>query len=787
MPMKGVILAGGKGTRLRPLTCNLPKPMLPLLQKPVMEYSIELLKRHGIREIAITVQYMSSVIQNYFGDGSKWGVKLYYFEDTPPLGTAGSVKQAEKFLDEPFVVISGDALTDFHLSKGIDFHNSHSGIVTMFVKEVVNPSSYGLVVTNQHHEIIKYIEKPSWNEVISNTVNTGIYIMNPDIFSYITPHTFFDFSHHVFPLLENKEAMYGYVADGYWLDIGTFTQYRQAQFDLLTKKVHVPIPYTEVLPMVWIGEDVTIEKGTKIHGPAFIGEGTTVQTGVIIEPYSIIGKHSLISAHTRLQKSILLAHTYVGKRCELIGTTIGASTIIEDGVTLFEKSVVADQCRIGQNTVIKTKGKVWPEKVVENSTIIASSGITEHENISCFLQKSRICGRSNLDITPQVVVKLAMAYGSLLAEGESLLIGSSTHAEVQMFKHIFLHAVHTVGVHTMECQEMNESCFRYATEQTNVVGGVFFYKGQDEKLVIQFYNEEGMGLTYKKQKEIESLYIAESFRYVDCKKIGNNEVIHVSSEMYIESALKLIDVPAIKKQQFHLLINQWDKMFQPLLFSFLQKIGCTVTWIYAEEQKEHIKSLMKSSRADMAIIFREQGNAFELYDPYGDIYRNTNCEEIDIPNLLFEKEECFYPLSLKLGECYLLFYMHNENKKLLQMRWQQDILFRVGKLLELIVLQGKTLPEMLEQYPPLYLLCDEVVCSWNEKGKVLGMLLGDMAQREFEVLEGIKFTHAEEEWSYIVSDVNQPKFLVYSHARNPVIAKENMDNLIEKIRQYQKV
>lgn len=787
MPMKGVILAGGKGTRLRPLTCNLPKPMLPLLQKPVMEYSIELLKQHGIREIAITVQYMSSVIQNYFGDGSKWGVKLHYFEDTPPLGTAGSVKQAEKFLDEPFVVISGDALTDVHLSKGIDFHNSHNGIVTMFVKEVANPLSYGLVVTNQCHEVIKYIEKPSWNEVISNTVNTGIYIMNPDIFSYITPHTFFDFSHHVFPLLENKEAMYGYIADGYWLDIGTFAQYRQAQFDLLTKKVHVPIPYTEVLPMVWIGEDVTIEKGTKIHGPAFIGEGTTVQTGAIIEPYSIIGKHSMISAYTRLQKSILLPHTYIGKQCELLGTTVGANTTIEDGVTLFEKSVVADQCQIGRNVVIKAKGKVWPEKVVENSTIIASSGIREHENISCFLQKSRMCGRSNLDITPQVVVKLAMAYGSLLEEGGNLLIGSSKHAEVEMFKHIFLHAVHTVGLHTMECQEINESCFRYAVGQTNVVGGVYFYKGQDEKLVIQFYNEEGMGLTYKKQKEIENLYMAESFRYVDCKKIGNNEAIHVCSEMYIESALQLIDVSAIKKQTFHLLVNKCDEMFQSLLLSFLQKIGCTITWIYAAEKKEHIKLLMKSSQADMAIMFHEQGNTFELYDSYGNIYKNTNCEEIDIPNLLFEKDECVYPLSLKLGECYLLFYMQNENKKLLQMRWQQDILFRVGKLLELIVLQGKTLPAMLEQYPPLYLLCDEVVCSWNEKGKVLGMLLRDMAQREFEVLEGIKFTHAEEEWSYVVSDVNQPKFLVYSQARNPVIAKENMNILIEKIRQYQKV
>ena len=156
--MKGVILAGGKGRRLRPLTCNTPKPMLPLLEKPVLEYNIELLRQHGIREIAITVQYMSTAIKQYFGDGSKWGVNLYYFEDSPPLGTAGSIKQAEKFLDEPFVVISGDALTDFQLSEGITFHKQKKRTVTMFVKEVENPLSFGLVVMNKEQEVTRYIE-----------------------------------------------------------------------------------------------------------------------------------------------------------------------------------------------------------------------------------------------------------------------------------------------------------------------------------------------------------------------------------------------------------------------------------------------------------------------------------------------------------------------------------------------------------------------------------------------------------------------------------------------------
>ncbi|CAM4130926.1 nucleotidyltransferase [Bacillus manliponensis] len=785
--MKGVILAGGKGTRLRPLTCNLPKPMLPLLQKPVMEYSIELLKRHGITEIAVTVQYMSSIIQNYFGDGSKWGVKLHYFEDSPPLGTAGSVKQAEDFLDEPFVVISGDALTDFHLSAGIDFHQSSEKLVTMFIKEVTNPLPFGSVVMNQFHEIVKYIEKPSWNEVVSNTVNTGIYIMDPEIFSYIPPHMFFDFSQHVFPLLENKEVMYGYVADGYWLDIGTFSQYRKAQFDLLAKKVHVPIPYTEVLPMVWIGNDVTIEKGTKIHGPAFIGEGSIIQTGAVIEPYSIVGKHSIISAYTHMQKSIVLSNTHVGKRCELIGTTVGASTIVEDGVTLFEKSVVADSCRIGRNTVIKAKGKVWPEKVIHSGAIVASSGVAEYENVSSFLQKSRMLGRSNFDITPQVVVKLAMAYGSLFGECEKLLIGSSSHADAQMFKHIFLHAIHTVGLNTIECQEAHEACFRYAVEKMNVAGGVFIYRGNDEKIVIELCDENGMGLTHKKQKEIENLYTAESFRYVESKKLGSNEIAYISAQSYVNEALDCVDVEAIRKSRFHLLINKWDETLQPLLLEFLQKLGCTVTWVYATDQKEHIKLLMKSSQSHMAIMFRDEGKTFELYDLYGNVYQNTNCEEIEVPDVLLEKEACFYPLSLKIGDCYHLFYVRDEEKKSLKMRWKQDILFRIGKLLELVSVEEKILPNMLMKSPPLYLLCEEVRCSWNEKGKVLGMLLRDTKELEFEVLEGIKFTHAEEEWSYIVSDVSQPKFFVYSHAKTPIIAKENIKNIVEKIRQYQKV
>ncbi|MBP3951248.1 nucleotidyltransferase family protein [Bacillus sp. YZJH907-2] len=231
--MKGVILAGGKGTRLRPLTSSMPKPMVPLMQKPVMQYSIELLKKHGITDIAVTVHYLPEVIRDYFGDGSDFGVRLTYFEEFTPLGTAGSVKQAETFLDEPFVVISGDALTNFNLKEGIDFHQSRNSLVTVFMKEVDNPFSFGVIQTNQHNQIIRFLEKPKVSECFSNTVNTGIYIMDPSIFSHMQEKVQLDFSLDVFPRVIDSGQLYGYHANGYWSDIGTLKQYHQAQHDWL--------------------------------------------------------------------------------------------------------------------------------------------------------------------------------------------------------------------------------------------------------------------------------------------------------------------------------------------------------------------------------------------------------------------------------------------------------------------------------------------------------------------------------------------------------------------------
>ncbi|WP_017755417.1 nucleotidyltransferase family protein [Calidifontibacillus oryziterrae] len=232
--MKGVIIAGGKGKRLRPLTDHLPKPMIPILEKPVMEYCVEYLKRYGITEIAVTVQYLSDKIMNYFGDGEEFGVRLSYYEERSPLGTAGSIKNAEEFLTEPFVAICGDVITDFDLMRGIQFHYEKQSLLTIFTTTVHNPLEYGIIKTNELGQVVRFLEKPTETEIFSNQINTGIYIVDPKIFNYIKKGEKFDFSLDLFPRLMNDGfPIYGFKTSGYWSDVGSIVKYEKTIHDLI--------------------------------------------------------------------------------------------------------------------------------------------------------------------------------------------------------------------------------------------------------------------------------------------------------------------------------------------------------------------------------------------------------------------------------------------------------------------------------------------------------------------------------------------------------------------------
>jgi mannose-1-phosphate guanylyltransferase/phosphomannomutase len=280
--------------------------MLGLVNRPMMEHIINLLRRHGIDEIVVTVAFLSNTIQTYFGDGSEFGVQIHYASEETPLGTAGSVRNAMDHLDERFLVISGDVLTDIDLGQIIAFHDDNKAMATIGLVHVENPLEFGIVITREDGSIERFLEKPTWGQVFSDTINTGIFVLEPEIFDYIAPDRSVDFSSEVFPaLLDDGRPLFGAVADGYWEDVGTLEAYVGAHKDILDGKVQLDIPGFELRPGVWVGEGADVHPGAEIVGPAVVGDNCRIEDGARLGAYSVLGANVRVRGDASLERTVV--------------------------------------------------------------------------------------------------------------------------------------------------------------------------------------------------------------------------------------------------------------------------------------------------------------------------------------------------------------------------------------------------------------------------------------------------------------------------------------------------
>jgi mannose-1-phosphate guanylyltransferase/phosphomannomutase len=339
--MKAFIMAAGAGTRLRPLTYEIPKPMVPVVNKPTIEHTLDNLKRHGILQVAMNLNYRPETIRSYFGDGKKFGMKITYSNEKKLMGTAGGVKKMEKFFDSTFVVMSGDGLTDIDITKAVKFHKQHKAMATMALKAIDAKFDYGVTITDKSGRISKFIEKPRWSDVFANTVNTGIYIFEPEIFEYIPKNTFYDFGMNVWPkLLKNKQRIFGYVMDEYWTDVGNLAEYRKGVADALDCKLTVRIPGEQVSPGIWIGKGTKIQKGAVLKAPCVIGSGCFIGKSAIIDEYTTIGNNSRIGEKARISNSILWERVRVEKNVRLTNCIIGHSAKVSEDISVFDGAVI---------------------------------------------------------------------------------------------------------------------------------------------------------------------------------------------------------------------------------------------------------------------------------------------------------------------------------------------------------------------------------------------------------------------------------------------------------------
>jgi len=364
---KAMILAAGLGTRLRPLTDLISKPMAPIVNRPVMEHIIRLLAEHGFRDIVCNLHYFPDEIKNHFGDGSKWGVNIVYSFEEELLGTAGGVKKVEDFFQgQTFLVISGDALTDINLSDAYDFHKEKKGKATLVLTEVEDTTQFGVVILDDEKRIKGFQEKPLSGEAKSNLANSGIYFFEPDIFEYMPSRgQFYDFGKNLFPdLLEKDIPYYGYKHNRYWNDVGSLDEYQQGNFDSLEGKVKVDIPGKMIKDGVWIGRNCKIQEDVIIIPPVCIGDDCTIKKGAKLYGPIILGNNTTVDERAILYRGIKWGSGYVGKDASLIGAITGYAAEIKDKASVLEKAV------IGSRSVIKDGIKIHPSVKIMTDEII---------------------------------------------------------------------------------------------------------------------------------------------------------------------------------------------------------------------------------------------------------------------------------------------------------------------------------------------------------------------------------------------------------------------------------
>ncbi len=517
-------MAGGEGTRLRPLTSNAPKPMMPIANRPMMEHIVDLLKQHGFDDIVVTVAFMANHIRNYFGDGSELGVRMVYATEESPLGTAGSVRNARDELDERFLVISGDVLTDIDLGAIVRFHEERGAMATIGLVPVEDPLEFGIVITRDDGSIERFLEKPTWGQVFSDTINTGIFVLEPEIFDYIAPDRSVDFCSEVFPkLLEDGKPLFGAVVEGYWEDVGTLDAYVRAHKDVLDGRVSLDLPGFEISDGVYVGEGAEIHPDARIDGPAIVGDYCRIEAGARLGEYSVLGINVRVRKGADLQRSVIHDNTYIGENVRMRGTTVGRACDLRNGVRSEEGVVLGDECFVGEQAVLGSGVKVYPFKTVETGAIINSSIVWESRGSRSLFGRLGVAGLANVDVTPEMATRVAMAFGTTLKKDATVITSRDSSRSARMLKRAMMAGLNAAGINVRDLEVASMPVTRFAVGRPDADAGISIRLDEDDpqSVVIRFFDSKGADITESGQRKIERLFLREDFRRVFPGEIGD--------------------------------------------------------------------------------------------------------------------------------------------------------------------------------------------------------------------------------------------------------------------------
>lgn len=817
--MKAVVMAGGEGSRLRPLTITRPKPMVPVANKPVIAHILDLLKRHGITEVIVTVQYMAEIIQDYLGDGQNLGMRIHYSVEEVPLGTAGSVKNAQSYLDDTFLVISGDALTDFDLTALIHYHRSKQALATLTLYRVPNPLEYGVVIVDKDGRIRQFLEKPSWGEVISDTVNTGIYILEPEVLDYFKPGQVFDFSKDLFPMLLERDApLYGCVAEGYWCDIGSIQEYIRATADVLAGKVKVDEIGHPIGVNIWCGEDVEIAPDATLYGPIYMGQGAKIKGGVVIHGPTVIRDYSIIDARAHLDRCIIWRNSYIGEAAELRGTIVGRQCALKSRTVTFEGAVIGDGTIVGEGAIIHSDVKIWPGKEIEAGATVRSSLIWGAQGRRVLFGRFGVTGLVNVDLTPEFAARLGAAFGATLPKGSTVTINRDPHRSPRMLKRAIIAGLPSAGIHVQDLRTMPIPVARYYTRISHAAGGVHLrLSPYDQRVVdIRFMDANGLNLSKTTERNIERVFFREDFRRVYLDEIGSISYAPQVAERYTEGFMKVINAEVIRRRKFRIVCDYAYSPVVDVMPSILNTLGVDTIPLNAHideskmsiPQSEFEAALWEMAlitgvlNADMGIRFDVGGEKLFLADDRGKIISNgvalaamatlawevMGAGTIAVPihqtrileqladkyggRVLRTKTDLHALMEAAQREDVIMAGDGTGNFIFPQFQPASDGMMAAAKLLEFLALREVKLSQVIDSLPPFYMAQGKVSCPWEAKGTVMRQLNEQYKDYHAETIDGIKIVLGDKRWVLVLPDPDAPLFHIHAEAGSMNEAKE---------------
>ena len=831
--MRAVLMAGGSGTRLRPLTCDLPKPMVPILNRPIAEHIINLLKRHNITEVVATLHYLPDSMRDYFQDGSDFGVQMTYaVEEDQPLGTAGCVKNIAELLDDTFLVISGDSITDFDLQSAINFHKEKQSKATLILTHVPNPIEFGVVITDEDNRINRFLEKPSTSEIFSDTVNTGTYILEPEVLEYLPVNQECDFSKDLFPLLlEKGEPIYGYVAQGYWCDVGHLEAYREAQYDILAGKVKADFAYKkDESSDLWIGQNTFIDSTAEIEAPAIIGDNCRIGARVNIEAGTVIGDNVTIGADANLKRPIVWNGAIIGEEAQLSACVISRGTRVDRRAHVLEGAVVGSLSTVGEEAQISPSVRVWPSKKIESGAILNINliwGNTAQRNL--FGQRG-VQGLANIDITPEFAVKLGAAFGSTLKPGSQVTVSRDQRNISRMVTRSLIAGLMSVGVNIQNLDAAAIPIARTVIPMMDVAGGIHvrLHPDRPDYILIEFMDGKGINIPKSKEKKIEGAYFKEDMRRSQIHEIGNVSYPSQVIDRYCNAFENLLHVDTLRNSRSKVVIDYVYAVSGAVLPQMLNKFGAdavvlnaslNTTAISADEREVLLTQLghvVEALKANFGVQVSANGEQLILVDESGMPIRGEMLTALMVDMVLTANPRGSVVVPVHASSAVEQIARRHDGKVIrtkanptaLMEATQKnpnvvlggsgdtgfifpdlhpgfDAMYCIAKLVEMLTIQERSLVSVRAELPRLMHKNYTIRCPWTAKGALMRYLVETHPAQNLELIDGVKICQPyEDNWVLVLPDASEPIVHLYVNSSDREWADEAIREYRTRVQEF---